>query len=87
MQDLNLSNLDDEIQVEVIPTSRIYKNHPQSNIIGDLNERITRSMNKTTNVCLFSRFLSQTIPKSITEALQDSRWIEAMPEEFLQFQL
>ncbi|GJS55197.1 putative ribonuclease H-like domain-containing protein, partial [Tanacetum coccineum] len=38
-------------------------------------------------LCLFSAFLSQEEPKKIYEALKDSSWVEAMQEEFLQFQI
>ncbi|GJT52334.1 putative ribonuclease H-like domain-containing protein [Tanacetum coccineum] len=37
--------------------------------------------------CLFACFLSQKEPKTISQALQDESWIEAMQEELLQFKL
>ncbi|GKC23724.1 ribonuclease H-like domain-containing protein [Tanacetum coccineum] len=37
--------------------------------------------------CLFACFLSQKEPKTISQALQDERWVEAMQEELLQFKL
>ncbi|GJZ37708.1 putative ribonuclease H-like domain-containing protein [Tanacetum coccineum] len=36
---------------------------------------------------LFACFLSQEEPKTISQALQDERWVEAMQEELLQFKL
>ncbi|GJU01370.1 ribonuclease H-like domain, reverse transcriptase, RNA-dependent DNA polymerase [Tanacetum coccineum] len=38
-------------------------------------------------ICLFLAFLSQEEPKKISEALKDSRWVEAMQEELLHFQI
>ncbi|GKC22386.1 hypothetical protein Tco_1024536 [Tanacetum coccineum] len=38
-------------------------------------------------LCLFLAFLSQEEPKKISEPLKDSRWVEAMQEELLQFQI
>nr|GFC00276.1 hypothetical protein [Tanacetum cinerariifolium] len=37
--------------------------------------------------CLLSCFLSQIEPKKISDALQDSSWVEAMQEELLQFKI
>lgn len=61
VQDLNITNLNDETHVNSVPTLRIDKNHPQSNIISDLHERITKSKSVTAHVWLFSCFLSQSV--------------------------
>ncbi|KAK1429774.1 hypothetical protein QVD17_11992 [Tagetes erecta] len=53
IQDFNYTNLEDEVVVDSVPTSRIHKYHPQSNIIGSLNERITRGKNDNANICLY----------------------------------
>nr|GFD48529.1 putative ribonuclease H-like domain-containing protein [Tanacetum cinerariifolium] len=37
--------------------------------------------------CLYSCFLSQVEPKRVSDALQDSSWVEAMQEELLQFKI
>ncbi|GJR69979.1 putative ribonuclease H-like domain-containing protein [Tanacetum coccineum] len=37
--------------------------------------------------CLFACFLSQEEPNTISQALQDESWVEAMQEELLQFKL
>ncbi|GJW87067.1 putative ribonuclease H-like domain-containing protein [Tanacetum coccineum] len=37
--------------------------------------------------CLFAWFLSQEEPKTLSQALQDESWVEAMQEELLQFKL
>nr|GEY01112.1 retrovirus-related Pol polyprotein from transposon TNT 1-94 [Tanacetum cinerariifolium] len=39
------------------------------------------------HTCLFAYFLSQEEPKSISNALKDPAWVEAMQEELLQFHL
>ncbi|GJX74368.1 putative ribonuclease H-like domain-containing protein [Tanacetum coccineum] len=39
------------------------------------------------NCFLFACFLSQEEPKTISQALQDESWVEAMQEELLQFKL
>ncbi|KAK1424228.1 hypothetical protein QVD17_19549 [Tagetes erecta] len=85
LPNLNQSNLESQVQGDDIPIHRIHKKHPVSQIIGPLNQRTTRSQTEQANVCLYSCFLSQVVPKNISEALQDNSWIEAMQEELLQF--
>ncbi|KAK1414965.1 hypothetical protein QVD17_30731 [Tagetes erecta] len=85
LPNLNMSNLETQVQGESIPTHRVHRNHPLSQIIGPLNQRTMRSQTEHANVCLYSCFLSQVVPKNISEALQDNSWIEAMQEELLQF--
>ncbi|GKD29732.1 putative ribonuclease H-like domain-containing protein, partial [Tanacetum coccineum] len=46
-----------------------------------------RNNHKDQQHCLFACFLSQEEPKTISEALKDDSWIEAMQEELLQFKL
>ncbi|KAI3816013.1 hypothetical protein L1987_15698 [Smallanthus sonchifolius] len=84
--DLNQSNLEEGIRLDVIPAQRINKEHPLENIIGQIHTGIqTRSKSHEANICLFSCFLSQVEPKKIDEALKHNSWIEAMQEKLLQF--
>ncbi|GJX63874.1 putative reverse transcriptase domain-containing protein [Tanacetum coccineum] len=46
-----------------------------------------RTNHKDQHNCLFSCFLSQEEPKTISQALKDESWVEAMQEELLQFKL
>ncbi|GJZ85311.1 putative ribonuclease H-like domain-containing protein [Tanacetum coccineum] len=82
----DFNNMDNTIAVSPIPTLRIHKDHPKGQILGD-----PTSANKTNHKdhqnCLFSCFLSQEEPKTISQALQDESWVEAMQEELLQFKL
>ena len=89
----NVMNLESTIPVPPLPIqSRVEKNHPSTNIIGDMSERITRSQSlgsiEAANVCLLLfAFLSQIEPKNIKEALSDNGWVEAMQEELQQFRI
>ncbi|KAK1419452.1 hypothetical protein QVD17_28620 [Tagetes erecta] len=85
LPNLNQSNLETQVQGDSIPTHRVHRNHPLSQIICPLNQRTMRSQIEHANICLYSCFLSQVVPKNISEALQDNSWIEAMQEELLQF--
>ncbi|GJV76656.1 ribonuclease H-like domain-containing protein [Tanacetum coccineum] len=78
----DITNLDTHIIVSPIPTTRIHKDHPVEQIIGDLHSAPqTRRMTKS--VIEHDMFK----PKKVIQALQDPSWIEAMQEELLQFKL
>ncbi|GJV01569.1 putative ribonuclease H-like domain-containing protein [Tanacetum coccineum] len=46
-----------------------------------------RTNHKDHQNCLLACFLSQVEPKTISQALEDESWVEAMQEELLQFKL
>ncbi|GJS78102.1 putative ribonuclease H-like domain-containing protein [Tanacetum coccineum] len=79
----DMNNLDTFIPVIPIPTTRIHKDHPYEQIIGDLKSAPqTRRMTKSvTEHAMFKE------PKKLIRALKDPSWIEAMQEELLQFKL
>nr|GEW28141.1 hypothetical protein [Tanacetum cinerariifolium] len=95
-------NLETNIYVSPIPTTRVYKDHPVTQIIGDLTSvPQTRSIARMVkeqgglnqindedfHTCMFTRFLSQEEPKRVQQALKDSSWIKAMQEELFQFKM
>nr|GEY73326.1 hypothetical protein [Tanacetum cinerariifolium] len=96
--DADLSNLETNIPVSPIPTTRVYKDHHVNQIIGDLNSaRQIRSMTRIVkeqgglhqindedfHTCMFACFLSQEEPKKVLQALKDPSWIKSMQEELL----
>nr|GEV28470.1 hypothetical protein [Tanacetum cinerariifolium] len=75
----DFSNLATNINVSFIPTTRVHKDHPVTQIIGDLSSvPQTRSM---------TRMVKEQEPKRVHQALKDPSWIEAMKEELLQFKM
>ncbi|GKA15542.1 putative ribonuclease H-like domain-containing protein [Tanacetum coccineum] len=75
----DMNKLDAFIPVSPIPTTRVHKDHPVEQIIGDLNSAPqTRRMTKN---------LEEHEPKKVIHASKDPSWIEAMQEEVLQFKL
>nr|GFA67354.1 hypothetical protein [Tanacetum cinerariifolium] len=89
----DINNLESIILVSPIPTTKIHKDHPTSQIIGDLSSTTqTRSMvravrdqggisqmfNEDFHTCMFACFLSQEEPKRVHQSLKDPSWIEAM---------
>ena len=64
------------------PSKRVQKNHPEDQIIGDLNSGIgTRSrMQESTSTHEHVSLLSLIEPKNIEEAIKDEYWMKAMKE-------
>nr|GFB99258.1 putative ribonuclease H-like domain-containing protein [Tanacetum cinerariifolium] len=98
----DINNMESIISVSHIPTTRIHKDHPTSQIIGDLSSTTqTRSMaravrdqgeisqmfNEDFHTCMFACFLSQEELKRVHQALKDPSGIEAMQEELIQFKM
>nr|GEY84502.1 ribonuclease H-like domain-containing protein [Tanacetum cinerariifolium] len=82
----NTNNIESIISVSPIPKTKIHKDHPTSQIIGDLSSTTqTRSMakgvrdqggisqmfNEDFHTCMFACFLSQEEPKRVHQALKD----------------
>nr|GEV73009.1 hypothetical protein [Tanacetum cinerariifolium] len=98
----DFTNLETTITVSHIPTTRVHKDHPVTQIISDLSSATQkRSMTKVAkdqgelsqinnddfHTCMFACFLSQEEPKRVHQALKDPSWIEAMQDELLQFKM
>ncbi|KAI3815830.1 hypothetical protein L1987_15513 [Smallanthus sonchifolius] len=89
-------------QVDVLPVPKVasikeHKDHPVTNIIGNLQDGVkTRSLVDTClytyikdsgvlDDCSHSCFILQVEPKNVEMALNDTNWKEAMQEELAQF--
>nr|GFA84401.1 hypothetical protein [Tanacetum cinerariifolium]GFA85088.1 hypothetical protein [Tanacetum cinerariifolium] len=94
--DADLSNLETNVHVSPIPTTRVYKDHPVKQIIGAVNSapqirsmtRMVKEQGELNQIndedfhtCMFACFFSQEEPKKVLQALKDPSWIEAMQEE------
>ncbi|GJY41917.1 putative ribonuclease H-like domain-containing protein [Tanacetum coccineum] len=77
----DLNNLETTMNVSLIPTTRIHKDHPKDQIIRDIN-----SATQTRRMTMISKEHALE-PKKVIQALDDPSWIEAMQEELLQFKL
>ena len=64
----------------------IQRHYPPQQMLGDLNERVTRS--KVTSIAgpSHSVFVASFEPKYIGHALSDSNWVNAMHEELENFE-
>ncbi|GKC01578.1 putative ribonuclease H-like domain-containing protein, partial [Tanacetum coccineum] len=76
----DFNNMDNTIAVSPIPTLRIHKDHPKGQILGDPTLAV-QTKGKIQKASLAQQALT------ISQALQDESWVEAMQEELLQFKL
>jgi hypothetical protein len=76
-----------EIIFEPGAPSHIQKVHPPQQIIGNLNERVTRS-SRSTHLSYFlnTLFVALFEPRDVGHALSDSSWVNAMHEELENFE-
>jgi hypothetical protein len=71
-----------EIVSERGDPSHIQKRHPPQQIIGNLNERVTRSSRLAHLYCFLNTlFVTLFEPQDVGHALSDSSWVNAMHEE------
>ena len=77
----------DEVSTSKKPLSRVIKNHPDSNMIGSLDEglRLRKGNILLVNHVTYHYYLAEFEPKRVEEALQDENWVESMHEEMNQF--
>jgi hypothetical protein len=81
------SRVEGEIVFELGVLSHIQKAHPPQQIIGNLNERVTRS-SRLAHLSCFSNtlFVALFEPRDVGHALSDSSWVNAMHEELENFE-
>ncbi|GKB55999.1 putative ribonuclease H-like domain-containing protein [Tanacetum coccineum] len=81
----DFNNMDNTIAVSPIPTLRIHKDHPKGQILGDPTLAV-QTRGKIQKASSAQQALVKE-PKTISQALKDESWVEAMQEELLQFKL
>ncbi|GKA61536.1 putative ribonuclease H-like domain-containing protein [Tanacetum coccineum] len=83
--EVNLGNITNFYTVPTTPNTRIHKDHPVENVIGDVKSSVqTRRMTRKKPYFL-NKGSQDDLTISIAKALSDSSWVEAMQEELLQF--
>jgi hypothetical protein len=68
------------------PPRRVQVDHPASRIIGDINERTTRSRVRNNSLFSHAAFVDTFEPKDIGHALSDHNWVYSMHEELENFE-
>jgi hypothetical protein len=67
--------------------SHVQKAHPPQQIIGNLNERVTRSSRSAHLSCFTNTlFVALSEPQDVAHALSDSSWVNVMHEELENFE-
>jgi hypothetical protein len=83
---VQVSEIDGEINSENGAPSHIQKAHAPQQIIGNLNERVTRSSRSAHLSCFTNTlFVALFDPRDVGHALSDSSWVNAMHEELKNF--
>ncbi|GJW48619.1 putative ribonuclease H-like domain-containing protein [Tanacetum coccineum] len=78
---VDMGNILSSYTVPTTLNTRIHKDHPIKNVIGDVKSSIqTRRMSNPTSE---QGFISEE-PNRVTKAINDPAWVEAMQEELLQ---
>jgi hypothetical protein len=79
--------VEEEIISERGAPSHIQKRHPPHQIIGNLNERVTRS-SRSAHLSCFSNtlFVSLSETRDVRHTLSDSSWVNVMHEELENFE-
>ncbi|WVZ97913.1 hypothetical protein U9M48_043415 [Paspalum notatum var. saurae] len=75
-----------EVTTEPQPSRMVQRDHPPRNIIGGLNERVTRSRSTTIAHFAHSAFVASFEPHDVGHALSDANWVNAMHEEVENFE-
>jgi hypothetical protein len=84
---VEMSRVEGEIISEPGAPSHIQKVHPPQQIIGNLNERVTRSSRLAHLSCFLNTlFVALFEPQDVGHALSDSCWVNAMHEELENFE-
>jgi hypothetical protein len=79
---VDASRVDGKIVSERGAPSHIQKRHPPHQIIGNLNERVTRSLRPAHLSCFSNTlFVALFEPRDVGHALSDLSWVNAMHEE------
>jgi hypothetical protein len=81
------SRVEGEIVSEREAPSHIQKRHPPHQMIGNLNERVTRSSRSAHLSCFLNTlFVALFEPRDVGHALSDSSWVNVMHEELENFE-
>jgi hypothetical protein len=82
-----VSWVEGEINSEQGAPSHIQKAHPPQQIIGNLNERVTR-YSRSAHLFYFTNtlFVALFEPQDVGHALSDSSWVNVMHEELDNFE-
>jgi hypothetical protein len=85
-QDQGQAAIDGGGRIKARTSRRVQVDHPASRIIGDMNERTTRSRVRNNSYFAHAAFVATFEPKDIGHALYDHNWVNSMHEELENFE-
>jgi hypothetical protein len=85
-QERGEADVEGEIASRREPPRQVQVDHPASRIIGDMNERTTRSRVRNNSHFTHDAFVATFEPKDIGHALSDHNWLNSMHEELENFE-
>jgi hypothetical protein len=85
-QDRGEASVEGEVASRREPPWRVQVDHPTSRIIGDMNERTTRSRVRNNSHFAHAAFVATFEPKDIGHALSDHNCVNSMHEELEKFE-
>jgi hypothetical protein len=85
-QDQGEAVVEGEVASRREPPRRVQVDHPASRIIGDMNERTTRSRVRNNSHFAHVVFVATFEPKDIGHALSDHNWVNSTHEELENFE-
>jgi hypothetical protein len=84
---IEASRVEREIVSESGAPSHIQKAHPPQQIIGNLNERVTRSLRSVHLSCISNTlFVTLFEPRDVGHTISNSSWVNAMHKELENFE-
>jgi hypothetical protein len=84
-QDRGEATVEGEVTARREPPRRLQVDHPASRMIGDMNERTTRSRARNNSHFAHAAFVATFEPKDIGHTQSDHNWVNSMHEELENF--
>ncbi|WVZ94076.1 LOW QUALITY PROTEIN: hypothetical protein U9M48_040015 [Paspalum notatum var. saurae] len=75
-----------EVTSEIVPSRQVQWDHPPHRMIGDINQRVTRSSVASLAFFFHSAYVASFEPRDVSHELSDHNWVNAMHEELGNFE-
>ncbi|WVZ70222.1 hypothetical protein U9M48_018903 [Paspalum notatum var. saurae] len=75
-----------EVTSEIVPSRQVQRDHPPHKMIGDIHQRVTRSLVASLAFFSHSAYVASFEPRDVSHALSDPNWVNAMHEELENFE-
>ncbi|WVZ76484.1 hypothetical protein U9M48_024460 [Paspalum notatum var. saurae] len=76
----------EEVTSEIVPSRHVQRDNPPHRMIGDIHQRVTCSTVASLAFFSHSAYVATFEPRDVSYALSDPNWVNAMHEEFENFE-